>query len=73
MPYDVPLILSLVVFFFSIFGFMSAIMEKEPPVRHVISFGVACALFAYALYVSNWQLSVNSVPDAFLRIMAKFS
>ena len=73
MPYDVPLILSLVVFFFSIFGFMSAIMEKEPPVRHAITLGVACALFAYAWYVSHGELGMNSVPDAFLRIVAKFS
>lgn len=73
MPYDVPLILSLVVFFFSILGFLSSIMEKETLSRHVISFVIAMGLLGYAWYVSDGGLGVNSVPDAFLRIVSKFS
>lgn len=73
MPYDVPLILSLVVLFFSILGFLSSIMEKESPIRHMISFAVALGLFGYAWYVSNGELGMDAIPDAFLRIVAKFS
>ncbi len=72
MPYDVPLILSLVVFFFSILGFLSSLMEKESPNRHILSFVVAVGLLGYAWYVANGELGMDSVPDAFLRIVSKF-
>ena len=73
MPYDVPLILSLVLFFFAVLGFLSAIMEKVSPARHIFTFVLAAGLFGYAWYVSEGQLGMDSVPNAFLRIVAKFS
>ena len=73
MPYDVPLILSLVIFFFAILGLLSSIMEKESPLRHLISLVVAIGLFYYAWQVADGDLHMNSVPDAFLRIVTKFS
>lgn len=73
MPYDVPLILSLVIFFFSILGFLSSVMEKESPARHIVTFFAGAGLLGYAWYVSNGQLGLNSIPDAFLRIVTKFS
>lgn len=48
-------------------------MEKESPIRHMISFAVALGLFGYAWYVSNGELGMDAIPDAFLRIVAKFS
>lgn len=72
MPYDVPLILSMVVFFFSILGFLSSLMEREPLIRHIMSFVIALGLLGYAWYVSDGELAMNSVPDAFLRIVSKF-
>lgn len=73
MAYDVPLILALVLFFFAIFGFLSSLMEKDSLRRHVITFALAVGLLGYAWYISDGGLDVNSVPDAFLRIVAKFS
>ena len=73
MPYDVPLILALVLLFFAIFGFMSSLMEKESVLRHVVTFAAAVVLLGYAWYVSDGGLDMNSVPDAFLRIVTKFS
>lgn len=73
MPYDVPLILSLVLFFFAILGFLSSFMEKESVARHVLTFAAAVGLLGYAWYASNGQLGMNSIPDAFLRIVSKFS
>lgn len=71
MSYDVPLILALVLFFFAIFGFMSSLMEKESVLRHVLIMLLAVGVFGYAWYVSDDGLSMNSVPDAFLRIVTK--
>lgn len=73
MPYDVPLILSLVIFFFAILGLLSAVMEKESPVRHLLSLVFAIGLFYYAWHVAGGDLQMNSVSDAFLRIVNKFS
>jgi ABC-type multidrug transport system permease subunit len=73
MPYDVPLILSLVMLFFAVLGTMSSLMEKQSPIRHVFTFAAAAGLFGYAWYVSNGEMGLYSVPGAFLRIVSKFS
>jgi len=73
MPYDVPLILALVLLFFAIFGFLSSLMEKESVIRHVATFAAAVGLLGYAWYVSDGGLDMHSVPNAFIRIVSKFS
>ena len=73
MPYDVPLILALVLFFFAIFGFLSSLIEKESVLRHVLTFVCAVGFLGYAWYISEGGLDISSVPNAFYRIIAKFS
>jgi hypothetical protein len=73
MPYDVPLILSLVIFFFAVLGFISAMLERHSLIRHALVMVVAVGMFYYAWSVSDGQLEVQSVPDAFMRIISKIS
>ena len=73
MPYDVPLILALVLLFFAIFGFLSSLMEKESVFRHVLTFACGIGLLGWAWYISDGGLDMGSIPNAFLRIITKYS
>ena len=41
--------------------------------RHVLTFVCAVGLLGYAWYISEGGLDISSVPNAFYRIIAKFS
>ncbi len=73
MPYDVPLVLSFVAFFFSVLGIMSALMEKHSPIRHALTMLVAGGLFYYAWSLSEGQIDMQAVSEAFMRIISKIS
>lgn len=73
MPYDVPLILSLVFFFFSVLGLMSAMMERHSPLVHALTMIVAGGMFYYAWQLSDGQIGIQTVPEAFMRIISKIS
>ncbi len=48
-------------------------MEKHSPIRHALTMLVAGGLFYYAWSLSEGQIDMQAVPEAFMRIISKIS
>lgn len=69
---DLVLVLGIVIASFSIPSIISAFSDRRAPRASVITILIAGGLILYAIQQKTGGYQLKDVPDAFIRVIAKF-